>query len=112
MCRPAAGPSLNRQDSDSNKIKADPRQASTASAPPGGPKPAGADESKPVAVGAEPAPQDAAVAAASKLLLVASDFAELDTPPVIFKKAPPKEAAKKVSFSARFNMISSICLIC
>ena len=99
FCRPAAPASLNRQDSDSKKPKAQPYNLASASALPVAAKPAGADVSRTAADSAQPASSQAAAGAGGKSLLVASDFAELDTPPTVFRKAPPKEApqaAKKV----------------
>ena len=107
FCRPVAPASLNRQDSDSKKPKAEPHQPAGA-APPGAGKPAGADASRPAANGAQPASSQAAASPGGKSLLVASDFAELDTPPTVFRKAPPKEssqAAKKVGGASAFVLL-------
>lgn len=98
--RPAAPANLNRQDSDSKKPKAEPQKTPSAAAPPvAGKKPAGADVHKTAADSVQPAFSQAAAGAGSQSLLVASDFAELDTPPTVFQKAVPKEIsqpAKKV----------------
>ena len=100
--RPAAPASLNRQDSDSKKPKAEPQKPPAAAAPPVTRAPAGADASKAPADITQPASSQAAAGAASKSLLVAGDFAELDTPPTVFKKAVPNfpsQPVKKVSNS-------------
>lgn len=94
FCRPAAPASLHRQDSDSKKPKADPQKLLSAAAPPVARAPPGADASKTPADSAQPASSQAAAGAGSKSLLVAGDFAELDTPPTVFRKAAPKEPSQ------------------
>ena len=106
---------LVRQDSDTKRPKAElQRDSSTitnssAAKPPMTDSKAAdfskADVSKQAAstAGADKAQQPtspgAAAAAASRGLLVASDFADLDTPPVPVKRAAPKEPPKKVQLS-------------
>ena len=106
---------LERQDSETKRAKAELQRDSSTSASSVAARPPAADNkaanlsnvdvSKPTASAAavdkarQPPSPSAAAAVGSRGLLVASDFADLDTPPVAVKRAAPKEPPKQVLLS-------------